>query len=373
MNASARADLMLRLVSDLGAIFHVHNAYAPGHPLTKAAVDRVLAAFGAWCAHTTLPEASLLLVEGHLLVDRQPVPDDAKWAIGLSRAFERYGFGGMTLLVGLDGPELLGFLDACNTPAGAVSTAHILVGRAGFAGAETAEGGGLGTASGGTGPGLLHEGTEGARAEFLSAGRGGVARVDRLRTLVARLARGAGPTAVDPAEIAAARIGDRDFLHGLGVAIATARLGRALRLDGRALEELTLAGFLHDVGHLEAAAGESPVLTRELHAARGAARLASLEGVPDVAVLVAFEHHLRVDGVPAEGGGAGAARLPGAAARVVAVADTWETFRSQLEGGRAAALAALHVRAGTFLDPSLVEVFARLRIARTAEPGPPPA
>jgi hypothetical protein len=364
---------MLRLVSDLGAIFHVHAAYAPGHPLTRTAVDRVLAAFGEWCAHTRLPEASLLLVEGHLLVDRQPVPDDAKWATGLCRAFDRHGIGGMTLLAGLDGPELLGFLDACNSPAGAVSTAHILVGRAGFAGAGTAEGGALGTSSGGTGPGPVPEGTEGARAEFLGAGRVGVARIDRLRTLVARLARGAGPTAVDPADLAAARVSDRHFLHGLGVAIATARLGRALRLEGRALEELTLAGFLHDVGHLEAVAGESPALTRELHTARGAARLASIEGVPDVAVLVAFEHHLRIDGVPDEGGSAGAVRLPGAAARVVAVADTWETFRAQPEGGKAAALVALHVRAGTFLDPSLVEVFARLRIARPVEAGKPPA
>jgi len=57
-------------------------------------------------------------------------------------------------------------------------------------------------------------------------------------------------------------------------------------------------------------------------------------------------------------------RLPIAAARVVAVADTWETIRSQGETRPAEALAILRGRAGTFLDPALVELFAEIILPR---------
>jgi len=59
-------------------------------------------------------------------------------------------------------------------------------------------------------------------------------------------------------------------------------------------------------------------------------------------------------------------RKPIAAARVVAVADTWETLRSQGESRPADALATLSSRAGTFLDPALVELFGELVLS----PGP---
>jgi response regulator RpfG family c-di-GMP phosphodiesterase len=140
------------------------------------------------------------------------------------------------------------------------------------------------------------------------------------------------------------------------VALATLRLARALRVEGRALEDLALAGLLHDVGYLEAAgAGEIPAQRRILHPLRGAARLAALEGIPDVAVLVAYEHHLRFDAEP-NYPPMTVRRKPIVAARVVAVADTWETLRSQGESRPAEALAVLRSRAGTFLDPALVEL-----------------
>jgi hypothetical protein len=365
VNAPGRAELTLRLVADLGALFHVHLAYAPAHPQVKSTVDRVLAALDAWCAHTGGREATLILVEGHLLLDRQPVPDDARWAVGLTRAFARHGIGGMNLLLGLDAAELLRFLDTCSTPRGAVSTPHLVVGRGGVAAGEPEETGGAGGSAGGAGGAAPVERVEGARAEFLAVATGGAPRIDRLKTLVARLARGAGASVVDPLDLAPQRSDDREFLHGLGVAIVTVRLARALGIEGRALEDLALAALLHDVGYLEGPAGEDPARRRELHPGRGAARLAGLEGVPDPVVVVAFEHHLRMDREPV-GSGGGTARGPGAAARIVAVADTWETLRSQPGAGRAEVLRALRARAGTFLDPAIVELLAGLRIAGPA-------
>jgi HD superfamily phosphohydrolase YqeK len=363
-----RADLTLRLVADLGALFHLRASYAKDHPQVALALERVLAALHAWCAYAGAPEVSLILVEGHLLVDRQPIPDDASWARGLLRAFQRHDIGGLTLFHGLDAAELLGFLDDCLSAKGPVSTPHLHVGRGGFSTGDAPETpGGAGAPAAGPGYAVPSEQVQGARAEFAAVAAGGASRIDRLRQLVAQLARSAGPGAIDPEGLDGARADDREFIHGLAVALTTTRLARALRIEGKALEDLALAGLLHDVGHLEpAVAGENPARRRHLHPVRGAARIAGLDGVPDVAVLAALEHHLRFDRAPASPS-AGPTRMPGAAARVVAVADSWETIRVLPDVRLPEALAVLRARAGAFLDPALVELLTRLQ--QGAAPG----
>jgi HD-GYP domain-containing protein (c-di-GMP phosphodiesterase class II) len=59
--------------------------------------------------------------------------------------------------------------------------------------------------------------------------------------------------------------------------------------------------------------------------------------------------------------------MPGAAARVVAVADSWETIRVLPDVRLPEALAVLRARAGSFLDPALVELLTRLQ--QGAAPG----
>jgi HD superfamily phosphohydrolase YqeK len=351
------AELTERLVSGLGAAFHLRSAYAPGHPQVKGALTRVMTEFAAWCAHAGTAEVSLILLEGRLLVERQAIPDDAPWARGLLRAFGRHGIQGLTMVEGLDELELGLFLDSCQAGKGPTPSRHLLAGQAGFAAVDAPEIAGSAGKGSSRSPSVISpDQVEGARAELRAIASGAVKRVDRLRSLVAQLARSAEAGSLDSAQLASAKVDDREFLHGLSVALATLRLARALRVEGRALEDLALAGLLHDVGYLEAAgAGEIPAQRRILHPIRGAARLAALEGIPDVAVLVAYEHHLRFDAEP-NYPPMTVRRKPIVAARVVAVADTWETLRSQGESRPAEALAVLRSRAGTFLDPALVEL-----------------
>jgi len=358
---SGRAELTERLVADLGASFQQRTAYAPGHPQVKGALTRVLTAFAAWCAHAGAAEISLILLEGNLLVDRQAIPENAPWARGLLRAFHRHEIRGMTMAVGLDEVELGLFLDGCQGAKGPTSSRHILLGQVGFAAADIPADAGPGDqAPSSPASSLSPEQVEGARADLRAVAAGAATRIDRLRGLVAQLARSAEAGALDSPRLASAHVDDREFLHGMAVALATLRLARALRIEGKALEDLALSGLVHDVGYLETAgAGEDPAQRRRLHPIRGAARLAALEGVPDVAVLVAYEHHLRFDAGP-NYPSMTLPRKPIAAARVVAVADTWETLRSQGETRPAEAIAILRGRAGTFLDPALVELFAEL-------------
>ena len=365
-----RAELTQRLVTELGAAFHLRASYAPDHPQVTGSLARVLATQGAWCAHEGVAEVSLILVEGHLLVDRQAIPEDASWSRGLLRAFQRLGIRGLTLVVGLDEAELGRFLDGCHGAAGPTSSRHLLVGQAGFAATESPEvagTGGQGPASPAASP--SPEQLAGARSELRAAGAGATTRIDRLRSLIAELARSAGPAALDALRLSASRVDDREFLHGLAVAITTLRLGRALGLQGSPLEDLALGGFLHDVGHLEESGAEKDAVRRRArHPVRGAERLAGLEGIPDLAVLVALEHHLRFDGAPSYPSTVGPGK-PAAAARVVAVADTWETLLGRGETGPAESLAVLRARAGTFLDPALVELFAEIVAPREPRDG----
>jgi len=358
---TARLELTQRLVVDLGGAFHLRAAYGKDHPQVKGALARVLSALAAWFELPGTAEVSLILVEGNLLVDRQAIPDDAPWARGLIRAFRRHAIHGMTLSTGLDEAELGRFLDGCQGPGRATASHHIQIGQAGYAPSDDQEGGGAVAQPPVIAPGSIDpEQLEGVRAELRAVATGAVTRVDRLRSLIVQLVRGADAGSLDSLRRSAAHIDDREFLHGLSVALATLRLARALRVEGKALTDLTLAGFLHDVGYLEKATpDEGPAGKRHLHPVRGAARLAALEGIPDVALVVAYEHHLRFDGAPNHPA-MKSPRRPIAEARVVAVADTWETLRSHGETGPEEALEILRARAGTFLDPTLVALFAEV-------------
>lgn len=350
-----------RLVTDLGAAFQVRVAYAPDHPQVKGALTRVLDAFAGWWTSAGTAEVSLILVEGNLLVDRQPIPEDAPWTRGLLRAFARHGIQGLTLLGGLDEAELGAFLDGCQGAGGPASSRHVLVGRAGFAATDTPEAAG----DEGQGPGpapaaFSPEQVEGACAELRAVGEGDATRIERLRALVGELARSAEASAIEALRAGLAHVDDREFLHGLAVAVTTLRLGRALGVGGKALEDLTLAGFLHDVGHLGTEdAGEDPARRRSRHPVRGAVHLAALDGMPDPVVLAALDHHLRFDRTPGPPSRA-VPRRPVAVARVVAVADSWETLRAQGETRAAEAIAILRGRSGTFLDPVLVDLLAEI-------------
>lgn len=362
---AARAHLSERLVVELGAAFQQRFVYPSTHPQVRRSIERAVAAFDARCAGLGVREASLIVLEGELLVDRQALPEGSTWTRGLLLAFNRHALGGMTLLAGLDVDELAAFLDSCAESERPTPSRHLQIGQAGFLGTDQPEETPAEPAAGERPPFARPDQLAAAKAELVAVAGGGATRLDRLRAMVARLARAAAGAKLEPPKIPVADLHDVAFLHGLSVALAVLRLGHALGLDGDRLEELGLAGLLHDVGHLEPAPGEPADARRRLHTVRGAARLAALEGLSELVVLATYEHHLRVDGQPNYPRLA-TPRRPVAAARIVAVGDTWETVRARGGATPAEALQVLRDRAGSFLDPTLVELFAAIVEAEPA-------
>ncbi len=164
--------------------------------------------------------------------------------------------------------------------------------------------------------------------------------------------------------------------HAVAVGLDASRLARALGIGGSMLHSLTLGALVHDFGlwHMpamlfdELAPAESTAEALHLHPELGAARLAAISGMPEAAVLIAYEHHLHWDG---RGGYPTGGGKPGLAAQIVAVADHWDLAFCQpgspaRTARRGEARDLLGRLAGRVLHPRLVETFLALDDASAA-------
>jgi putative nucleotidyltransferase with HDIG domain len=170
------------------------------------------------------------------------------------------------------------------------------------------------------------------------------------------------------------------FVHTVNVAILSAALGEAVGMTGNQVFDLILAALLHDVGKQRTPldilnkpgaldAGERRKM--EQHTVDGAAILLGRRGVPDVAPIVAFEHHANVDGT-------GYPRLgrtrPHLASQIVHVADVFDALRTNRP--YRAALDEDKVRkilldgSGKAFDPALVDLFLE-RVVKLQKSGRP--
>jgi putative nucleotidyltransferase with HDIG domain len=125
------------------------------------------------------------------------------------------------------------------------------------------------------------------------------------------------------------------FTHMVNVSILTMAQARTLGIDGRALRALGLAALLHDVGKVRtpldvlnkpgALTPQERAIMRR-HPVDGAAILRASRDIPRLAAVVAFEHHLRVDG---QGYPAGVRRSPINLGTVLcSIADAYDAMRS---------------------------------------------
>jgi hypothetical protein len=357
--SSAREVAVERLIVELGAALQQRNVYPSGHPQVRRAVERTVAAHRELLDRNAgSGETTLLAIEGQLIVDRIPVPETAPWTRGVLTGLSRLELSGITLIAGLDEAELASFLDSTTSPDGPAPSRHVLVGRVGFRSDDP-----VAAATGAPREESLRalaspEDLELARADFCAPAGSSPPSVDRLRTLVAALARAAAGMKFEAPRLSGGTPGEREFLHALATALGSLRLARALGVEGDRLLDVGLAGLLHDIGRVEIGADAGETALRA-HPVVGAARIAALSGAPALAVVVAYEHHLRFDGAPnyptvASG------RTPCVAAQIVAVADTWDTLRTRGRLAEAESLRLLGARAPGYLNPDLVTVFEAL-------------
>lgn len=199
---------------------------------------------------------------------------------------------------------------------------------------------------------------------------------DQLGDIVSCLARAVAASASALIPLAPLKRHDEyTFVHTINVTILSISLAEALGFDNRATHELSIAALLHDIGKqavpksiLNKDGLFTPAERRimEIHPVEGARMLINTPGVPDLAPIVAFEHHIRPDG-------GGYPNVPrgwrlNLASRVVQLVDVFDalrtnrTYRPGLPLPRIVEVMKSEV--GTFFDADLLQVFLQEVVSR---------
>src|SRR5262249_49756968 len=161
------------------------------------------------------------------------------------------------------------------------------------------------------------------------------------------------------------------FTHMVNVSILAMAQARALGIDGRLLREFGMSALMHDIGKVrtpkeilnkpEKLTDDEFVIMRR-HVVDGAEILRRTPEMPILAPVVAFEHHLRMDG----------SGYPRAVTReslnlgsmLCAIADVYDAMRSQRTYQQAyptdRILSVLKANEGAQLDKHLVRRFVQL-------------
>jgi len=172
------------------------------------------------------------------------------------------------------------------------------------------------------------------------------------------------------------------FVHTVNVAILSTSLAEAMGFNGNALHEVNMAALLHDIGKKKVSETllnkngrftEDESRLMQKHPAVGARMLFNMPGVPDIAPVVAFEHHIRADR-------SGYPRVPkgwklNLASRIVQIADVFDALRSHRPYRSALPmnkiLRIMQGDVGTFFDGDLLAAFFQKVVSRGV-PDPAP-
>jgi putative nucleotidyltransferase with HDIG domain len=161
------------------------------------------------------------------------------------------------------------------------------------------------------------------------------------------------------------------FTHMVNVSILTMGQARALGIDGRLLREFGLSALMHDIGKVRTPKeilNKPDKLTDEefaimrRHVVDGAEILRRTPEMPILAPVVAFEHHLRIDGTGYPLGVKRQALNVGT--MLCSISDVYDAMRSQRAYQQAfptdRILAVLKRNDGTQFDQHLVRRFVQL-------------
>jgi putative nucleotidyltransferase with HDIG domain len=329
-------DLARRLASAIRGA----QLYAPSHPL----VGRNLAAFGEVLAelHGDVPAVTIGFVGDDVVVCDLPLPKPLTSIVDLGRRLRARGIERLTVDRGADGDELrtlvhyLAEANGTNGERGASAKAvpelpHVRIGRISIE--QRVEANAADTATirrlYADAVSAVENIWEGARQELKIDARAAQGIVQGLAQAVAQ------NRSALLALTAVKNYDNYTFTHMVNVSILTMAQARSLGVDGALLREFGLAALMHDIGKVRVPAeilqkpdrlSERELAILRRHPIDGAEILRRTPDVAALAPIVAFEHHLRLDG----GGYPPVARASLNVATVLtSIADVYDAMRSQ--------------------------------------------
>jgi len=371
-----RFQLADELLRRFAASLRSAQLYSPGHPIIARNLESLSSAFQL--LHSLQHAVVLGIVGDEVIVDDMPMAK-ADTLGPLMRRLQQSGVERVTVERGVTSEELSQFIDAvaaldakAGTGGADEATAfpainHIRVGRVAVEQKIESSLTDMATLKR-----LYQDATSVAGAVWDSAETEGKPDATAARTMIDGLAQAVAQNRT--ALLALTTLKNYDnytFTHMVNVSILTMGQARGLGIDGPLLREFGLAALMHDIGKVrtpkeilnkpEKLTDAEFVIMRR-HVVDGAEILRKTPDVPTLAPVVAFEHHLRIDG----------SGYPSKVKRhslnigtmLCSIADVYDAMRSQRQYQQAfptdRILAVLKQNDGQQFDQHLVRRFVQL-------------
>jgi putative nucleotidyltransferase with HDIG domain len=367
-----RLQLADELLRRFAASVRSAQLYSPGHPIIGRNLESLSAAFQM--LHGLQPTVTIGLVGDAVIVDDSPLAK-ADTLGPFVRRLQQAGVERMTIDRGVTLDDITEFLAAITTIDARTGDAanpfpeiaHIRVGRVTVD--QRVEGSLTDMA---TIKRLYSDAVSVAGDVWDSAQTEGHPDATAARSMIDGLAQAVAQNRT--ALLALTTLKNYDnytFTHMVNVSILTMGQARGLGIDGPLLREFGLAALMHDIGKVRTPLeilnkpdklNEHEFTIMKRHVVDGAEILRMTPDVPALAPVVAFEHHLRVDG---SGYPAGVTRSSlNVGTMLCSIADVYDAMRSQRHYQQAfptdRILAVLKRNDGTQFDQHLVRRFVQL-------------
>ena len=335
------------LVRKLAAALRAGPLYAPSHPLVQRAFDTLNEALTQLL--TDQPTIAIGIIGNEIIVGDVPLPRAAESMGEMIRRLKSLGIERIAFDQGVTPDEVQTLaltiahperrpgqsapgVEAADPLAVFNNLPHIRVGRI-----QTEEKKETSAADIATIRRLYSDATNIAGSVWQSAQTEGVPDPRAARALVDSLAQAVSANRTALIALTALKNYDNyTFTHMVNVSILTMSQARALGIDGAILRELGLAALMHDIGKVRTPTEilnkpekltDSEFAVMRMHVVDGAEILRRTPEMPAIAPVIAFEHHLRLDGTGYPFGVSRSGLNVGT--MLCSIADVYDAMRSQ--------------------------------------------
>ncbi len=337
MTNLSHAQLAEELLRRLAAAVRSGQLYSKGHPIISRNLDALSACVQQ--AHKQAPSLVMGIVGDEFIVDDQPMSKSENLG-GLVRRLKAIAVERITFDRGATSDELSTFVDAVTTlearaggePAPFPALPHIRVGRVSLG--DRAETGSTDMAAFRK---MYSDSVNLAETIWDSAATESQPDATVAKKMIDGLAQAVSQNR--SALLALTMLKDYDnytFTHMVNVSILTMGQARAVGIEGALLREFGLGALMHDIGKvrtpLEILNKPSKLNDHEFeimrrHVVDGAEILRATPDIPTLAPVMAFEHHMRLDG---SGYPFGIKRQTlNLGTQLCSIADVYDAMRSQ--------------------------------------------
>jgi putative nucleotidyltransferase with HDIG domain len=335
------------LVRKLAAALRAGQLYAPSHPLVQRAFDTLNEALTQLL--TDQPTIAIGIIGNEIIVGDVPLPRAAESMGEMIRRLKSLGIERIAFDQGVTPDEVQTLaltiahperrpgqsapgVEAADPLAVFSNLPHIRVGRI-----QTEEKKETSAADIATIRRLYADATNVAGSVWEMAKTEGTPDPKAARALVDGLAQAVSANRTALISLTALKNYDNyTFTHMVNVSILTMSQARALGIDGAILRELGLAALMHDIGKVRTPTEilnkpekltDSEFAVMRMHVVDGAEILRRTPEMPAIAPVIAFEHHLRLDGTGYPFGVSRSGLNVGT--MLCSIADVYDAMRSQ--------------------------------------------